>query len=200
MTDNPATQHKHLGAAFVAALAELTNPPKNAKANLGHGKPHQYADLASILNLVRPVLAKHGLAVTQDVSLDDGRLGITTTVHHLSGDVLRFGPLTGPLGGKWQEIGTAITYARRYALCAALGIAGDDDNDAPTAPETEPERFAPDSAVKRWSELLRSATTVDELNAVGAEIKGQPVKPAERKALQDLYAHRVKELEVPDAV
>jgi len=198
MTATPATLH----TALVAALADLTNPPKNAKANLGHGKPYQYADLAAILNHVRPVLAKHGLAVTQDVALDDGRLGITTTVHHLSGEALRFGPLAGPSGGKWQDLGSAITYARRYALCAALGIAGDDDDDAASAPVADPEpAFASDTTVTRWAELLRAATTSDELAAVADEIKAQRVKPAAHKALQTLYAERVKALlEVSDAV
>lgn len=182
-----------MNTALVAAVGELTNPPKKSKANLGHGKPYEYADLALILNHVRPILHKHGFALMQDVTQDDGRLSVTTVLHHTSGESLRFGPLAGPGGSKWQDLGSAITYARRYALCAALGIAGDEDDDGASAPVGEPdEGFAPDSVVKRWADLLRAATSITELTAVGAEIKSQRVKPAAHKALQDLYAERVK--------
>lgn len=190
-------------ADLVAALGELTNPPKKAKANLGHGKPYEYADLASILNHVRPILLKHGLAVLQDVHMDDNRLSVTTVLHHTSGQSLRFGPLTGPAGAKWQDLGSAITYARRYALCSALGIAGDDDDDGASAPVAPPEpAFASDDTVQRWADLLRDATTTDELKAVADEIRDQHVRPAARKALQSLYAERIKTLTeaVPDAV
>lgn len=118
-----------IAAALVAAQAELTNPKKTSKANTGTYS-YTYADLASILDHIRPVLGKHGLAVTQNVSMEEGRLEVFTTLHHASGEFLTFGPITGTSGGNWQALGSAVTYARRYALTAALGLAGEEDDDA----------------------------------------------------------------------
>jgi hypothetical protein len=115
--------------ALVAALAQLANPVKDAKADTGRFS-YTYATLPAILDLVRPVLASHGLAITQDVSMIDGSLMVSTTIRHISGDTVDFGPIVGRAGGDWQALGSAITYARRYALTAALGIAADDDDDA----------------------------------------------------------------------
>lgn len=115
--------------ALVAALAQLSNPVKDAKADTGRFS-YTYATLPAILDLVRPILAAHGLAVTQDVAIADGALMVTTTLRHVSGDRVDFGPIVGRAGADWQALGSAITYARRYALTAALGIAADDDDDA----------------------------------------------------------------------
>jgi hypothetical protein len=122
-----------INAALVAALGELTNPVKDKTANLG-GYSYRYADLATIIDHVRPVLAKHELAVTQNVNTEDGRLEVWTYIHHASGEVITYGPLAGRAGASWQELGGAVTYARRYALSAALGIAPDEDTDANTIP------------------------------------------------------------------
>ena len=115
-------------AALVAALGELTNPVKDRTANAGQYS-YKYADLATVIDHVRPVLARHELAVTQNVTVDESKLEVWTYIHHSSGDVVTFGPLVGRAGGDWQALGSAITYARRYALGAALGIAPEDDND-----------------------------------------------------------------------
>lgn len=124
----------NIHAAYVSAFAELSNPTKDRTADAGHYS-YRYADLATILDHVRPVLAKHELALSQNVTTaDDGRLEVWTYLHHSSGDVLTFGPLSGRASASWQDTGSAITYARRYALGAALGIAPEDDDDAATAP------------------------------------------------------------------
>jgi hypothetical protein len=115
--------------ALIAALAQLANPVKDAKADTGRFS-YTYATLPAILDLVRPILAGHGLAVTQDVTMADGSLMVFTTIRHTSGELINFGPIIGRPGGDWQALGSAITYARRYALTAALGIAADDDDDA----------------------------------------------------------------------
>ena len=115
--------------ALVAALAQLANPVKDAKADTGRFS-YTYATLPAILDLVRPIMAAQGLAVTQDVTMADGALMVYTTIRHTSGESITFGPIVGRAGGDWQALGSAITYARRYALTAARGIAADDDDDA----------------------------------------------------------------------
>lgn len=115
-----------LFAALVAAGGELRNPPKDSV------NPHfksKYADLATVLDTVRPVLAKHRLAVVQMPTEMDGGPGLTTTLVHESGEWMRTSVRLYPGKTDPQGIGSALTYARRYGLQAALGIAADDDDD-----------------------------------------------------------------------
>ena len=114
---------------LAAANLELTNPHKDGKADAGQYS-YSYATLDAITALVRPVLANHGISITQDVTLEDGRLSVTTTLLHSSGESLTFGPLVGPSGSSWQQLGSGISYARRYQLLACLGLAAGDDDDA----------------------------------------------------------------------
>ncbi len=120
-----------LFAALVAAGAQFRNPPKDSV------NPHfksKYADLATVLDTVRPVLAAHKLAVIQlPVTLESGAAALATTVVHESGEWIRgtvhlHASKTDP-----QGIGSALTYARRYGLQAALGIAADEDDDGHAA-------------------------------------------------------------------
>ncbi len=119
--------------AFVAAQAEMPEITKDktvmVKTKTGGSFKYSYADLAMILSKVRPVLAKNGLAVAQDVSIVSGQVSVTTRIYHVEGDVESFGPVVLNGGNDAQAAGSAITYARRYALCAALNIAADDDDD-----------------------------------------------------------------------
>lgn len=119
---------KAIAPAFAAFQKEVENPPLNAANPFFKSN---YADLPSILKSNRPLLASHGLAVHQDVTAE----GIYTLLMHDSGEWILAGPL--PLvvdKSSMQAEGSAITYGRRYALCAVLGIAGEgEDDDANTA-------------------------------------------------------------------
>src|SRR5436190_17804308 len=103
--------------------------------------PHQadrslrYASLANGLDLVRRSLGQHEIATVQTTSIDDatGLIRLTTTLAHSSGEwvssdwpVCPVSETTNP-----QRMGAALTYARRYALFTLVGIAGEDDLDAP---------------------------------------------------------------------
>jgi len=121
---------KNIAMALVKAQTELLNPDKNQS---GYG--YKYADLASILDQTKPVLAKHGLAISQ-LATDDGngRVGVKTILLHESGEMLESN-LTLPIPEmkgttSTQAAGAAITYARRYAISAILNIAADEDTDA----------------------------------------------------------------------
>ncbi len=120
-------------AAFVELQAELPHIDKGRQAEIptksGGTYSYSYADLPSIIDKVRPSLSKHGFAVAQSVDSHDEGVGITTRLYHSAGHVEEFGPLVLPAGDDARTAGSAITYGRRYALCAALGIAADDDDD-----------------------------------------------------------------------
>lgn len=111
-------------AALVAAQAQITNPSKDGKANYG-----TYATLAGVLDHVRPILATHGLYVAQYVTNDDTHVRVTTSIGHTTGESIDCGDVTWPMPDKVQVFGGLITYLRRYALTAALGLSGADDDD-----------------------------------------------------------------------
>lgn len=123
--------------AFVAAQAEMPEIPKGRRATIqtrGGGQyAYSYADLPAILAAVSPVLAKHGLGVAQSVEIADNGVAVRTRIYHIGGHAEEFGPLVLPAGEDARAVGSAITYARRYSLCAALGISADEDDDAATA-------------------------------------------------------------------
>lgn len=116
---------KELATALSLAQGEIENATKNAN------NPHfrsKYADLAEIINTVRPVLAKHGLAVVQFPGMSDGNATVETILAHKSGEWMR-GTAESPLPkADPQGVGSATTYLRRYSLAAVCGIAQEDDD------------------------------------------------------------------------
>jgi ERF superfamily protein len=118
-----------LAPAVVAAQAEMTNAPKDTKGQVGN-QIRFYTDLPTITDHVRPILAKHGLGYVQfPCNTLTGHVGLTTRLIHASGEWLE-DEYSMPAGQGAQGVGSALTYARRYALMALLGIAADDDDGA----------------------------------------------------------------------
>ena len=119
-----------LNSALVAALGELRNVPKD-KVN-----PHfksKFTSLDAILDATRPVLSKHGLAMSQEPVFEDGLAGVVTRIIHTSGES-RESKLLLPLRDQSaQGVGSCLSYARRYAAAAVLGIASDEDDDGQIA-------------------------------------------------------------------
>lgn len=137
--------HATADEAFVSALGELTNPIASETASIetrgGGSYGYAYADLPSIMALVRPVLARHQLAITQPVQSLDDALSVETIVMHTSGGTITSGRLVVRMPPNPQQTGSTITYLRRYQLCALLGIAADDDDDGRAASAvTQPKR------------------------------------------------------------
>jgi hypothetical protein len=120
-------------AELATALAKAQSVMKAAVINKQN--PHfknKYADLASVFEAVRKPLTDNGLSITQTTQLRDGMFLLVTTMGHVSGQWRRSEyPL--PLGAKPQELGSALTYGRRYSLSAICGIAADEDDDGEAA-------------------------------------------------------------------
>ena len=122
---NKSDSIKELAAALASAQAEIENASKNSKND--HFK-NRYADLAEVLNTVRPVLARHKLSVAQFPSLDDGMVSVETILMHASGEWIS-GIASAPLSKPdAQGVGSATTYLRRYSLAALAGVAQEDDD------------------------------------------------------------------------
>lgn len=128
-----------LFAALAKAQAEIANPAKDKQARVpmksGGTYSYTYADIADVLNVVRPALAKHGLAVMQTTSLVSGDIILVTRIGHASGQWIEADYPVCQIGGDHRTMGAALTYARRYALCPMVGIAADEDTDGECAAE-----------------------------------------------------------------
>lgn len=115
--------------AVVSLQSEINNPKKSKQ---GHG--YKYAELSQIIELSREPLANNGLAVTQYCATVDGQSHLVTQMIHSSGQWIRgFYPLEKAgmrAVNDAQQMGAAMTYARRYNLAAILGVAQEDDDAA----------------------------------------------------------------------
>ena len=126
--------HETLAAALAAAQAAMPPVVKDRVAKIGPGREYRYADLATILATVRPVLGAHGLALTQRTQIRGDAIVLLTELRHASGEVLDSEYPVAAIGARHQDMGGALTYARRYALCGLVGIAADEDDDGASAP------------------------------------------------------------------
>lgn len=123
-----------IDSALAKAQAEMANPAHDAKND--HFK-NKYASLAAVRNAVIPVLARHGIACTQELFSVENKVGCATRLAH-AGQWIEFEPLMLPAGkNDAQGFGSACTYARRYSLQAVAGVFGDadDDGNAASLPE-----------------------------------------------------------------
>jgi hypothetical protein len=123
---------KNLLPALMDAQKEIPTMPKNAKA---YG--YNYTDLDTITSVIKPILARHNISYMQSVGMDDeGRSTLTTRIFSRDGeyieDVTALPVIQSAKNNSAQTMGMAITYVRRYALCAMLGITSDEDVDANT--------------------------------------------------------------------
>jgi hypothetical protein len=130
-----------LAAALAKAQVELVNPEKSLVGTIyadsagREGRSFRYASLASGLDIVRKTLGQHEIATVQTTAIDQSArvVNLTTVLAHSSGEwiasdwpVCTVGDTATP-----RRMGAALTYARRYALFTLVGIAGEDDLDAP---------------------------------------------------------------------
>src|SRR6516165_582980 len=146
-----------IAAALAKAQAGLINPEKSLVATLrsdgpdGAERSFRYAPLSSGLDIVRKTLSQHEIATVQTTSIDEtaGFVRLSTVLAHASGEwiasdwpVCAISETAAP-----HRMGAALTYARRYALFTLVGIAGEDDLDAPdlttpTAPTSKVDKPA----------------------------------------------------------
>ena len=131
----------NLAAALAKAQIELVNPEKSLTATIksaGAGRGEQtfnYASLSSGLDIVRKTLGQHEIATVQTTAVDQttGLINLTTLLAHASGEwIASDWPVCSVIETETpHRMGAALTYARRYALFTLVGIAGEDDLDAP---------------------------------------------------------------------
>src|SRR5271157_636972 len=160
-----------LAAALAKAQIELANPEKSLVGTIepqrgqGGARQFRYAPLSSGLDIVRKTLGQHEIATVQTTAIDQasGIVNLTTVLAHASGEWIASDWPVCPISetAAPHRMGAALTYARRYALFTLVGIAGEDDLDAPelVAP-------TPQAAIKSGSDRPRRASNgAGRLNA-----------------------------------
>jgi hypothetical protein len=176
-----------LAKALAAAQKDLKPPKFDSQSMAFGGRPYKYASLAAVTAAARSALAAHGIAILQPVTTAEGRLSVETVLVHATGAEWSAGTLVVPMAAKLQDIGGAITYARRYALCAALAIVADDDHDGVEEPKREPSA----------DELRERMEVIKRRHGVEAAISGK--KKGDRLAIEGVV-ERTEERETKDGV
>lgn len=129
--------HDSLEDALVAALSELTvvHAGRTAKVEMKQGGSfsYDYADIADVVKMTRPILAKHGLVALTPIHDHPQGLACRVLIVWAGGETLDLGSFPFPAGRDAQTTGSAVTYHRRYSLVAALGMAAGDDDDGAAA-------------------------------------------------------------------
>jgi hypothetical protein len=161
-----------IAGALAKAQAELENPEKSLTATIPSIFPREesrtfrYASLASGLEIVRKCLSQHEIATVQATAIDrdSGLIRLTTTLVHASGEWMSSDWPVCPVSetAAPHRMGAALTYARRYALFTLVGIAGEDDLDAPDVampaqpprPQNGPAALVPPSSAQTAGQPL----------------------------------------------
>jgi hypothetical protein len=138
---------------IAAALAKAQGQIEGAKKDSTN--PHfksSYADLSSVWDACRKALTTNGLSVVQGAESEDGRVGITTVLLHVSGQWMKSTLFMRPAKDDPQGVGSCLTYARRYALSAMVGVAPEDDdaNAASAKPTSSAVVAMPPSSYADW--------------------------------------------------
>jgi hypothetical protein len=176
-----------LGTALAKAQAEIENAQKTAT------NPHfksKYADLAEIINTVRPTLTKFGLSVVQIPGFAEGVVTVETMLLHESGEWIK-GTAGAPASKQdAQGVGSAVTYLRRYSLAAVCAIAQEDDDGNAASRPQERRADTPVSAPKPQTNGEQKATG-DQLKAIGRLVEQKQVD-------HEMYGQIAGELQAGD--
>lgn len=152
-------KHNSLVSALAAFQAELPQVAKTSTAAAGKFT-YDYADLADVSAAVLPVLGRNGLAWSAVPTLTENGFALLFALRHEAGDAIEGVYPLPPATMAPQQLGAAITYARRYALCAVTGVApGGEDSDAVAEPSED------------WEAMIHAAGSVDELAEIAAILK-----------------------------
>ena len=200
-----------LAAALAKAQIELTNPEKSLIGTIGSPlrdtqRTFRYAPLSSGLDIVRKSLGRHEIATVQTTALnyESGLIHLTTMLAHSSGEWLASEWPVCPVSDTVvpQRMGAALTYARRYALFALVGIAGEDDLDAPdllSRSDPVPKPAGPAIPRRNGGSAKDQTPSQQPANLKSQTKPGATVAPALSGSLRELLLGQVEALNSPEA-
>jgi hypothetical protein len=177
---NKSETIKELATALSKAQSQVQDARKDR-----NGQGYKYADLSQMLQIVRPVLADNGLAIVQfPAECEKDRLAIETVITHESGEFMSnsysmeieqiFSKAGKAVTSKAQASGSVITYMRRYALAAVMGIT-QEDSDAALQREAQQAAAEPKITPEQVAYLYPHVTEEGEGGALQWSIKGQMI-------------------------
>src|SRR3984957_8652979 len=195
-----------IAAALAKAQGELTNPEKSLTATIRSPFPQEgdrtfrYASLASGLDIVRKSLGQHEIATIQTTRIDEsaGQIRLTTLLMHASGQWISsdWPVCTSSETAAPHRMGAALSYARRYALFTLVGIAGEDDLDAPDLlPADGPLTPNPDAGRSHSPWPLKGVARPAQVSEKRARSERPAPPPLSRDASDELRRQLVSELE-----
>jgi len=158
-----------LTKALVKVQSELKSVKKEAENPFFHSK---YAELSSVLDVVRKPLADNGLAIVQVTSATEGGDTLDTILLHTSGEWISGKLSLNPVKNDPQGIGSAITYARRYTLMAMLGVAAEDDDGeaaSDNTPKSQQAKSQPPKEQKEFNPQTISQAQITKIFAAAKE-------------------------------
>lgn len=180
-TDIPKTgdtRHANLAQALAAFQAELPKLTKDEKAKVkgetkdgrAYDRSYGYADLAQVVETVLPVLGSHGLSITSATTLDEGQMVLVVTLLHESGELrTSYWPLPDLRRVGPQDIGSAMTYGRRYLTLALTGTyPGGEDDDGAKAQQAPRES---------WDSAVPARPATQQANRPVSAPPAEPAKP-----------------------
>jgi hypothetical protein len=192
-----------LATALAKAQAHFVNPEKSLTATIAGGRPGEtprsfrYAPLSSGLEIVRKTLSQLEIAVIQTTAVDQASrmLNLTTLLAHSSGEwIASYWPVCSVAEiANPHRMGAALTYARRYALFTLVGIAGEDDLDAPNLCMPAPVTQSPTTALLPWPQRGNGKS-----RGVGKPPSPMTLPVDESAALRERLLGEVSALESPE--
>lgn len=173
---------------LIQAISQLGNLSKDKQ---GYG--YKYAELGKVLDTCRPILAEHNLVITQLVTVLNDEPTLVTTLFHKSGQFLRSCYPLVKAGVKQandaQQVGAAITYARRYALTAMLFMAQEDDDAASVGKceqQMRPKREQSNNSNKSTQQAMSSTQANVTSKSVMEQLKDR-LKGRNQKECGEIY-------------
>jgi hypothetical protein len=164
---------ENLAKALAKAQAEFTTVPQSGF------NPHfknKFSTLEDCINMTRPILSKHGLAISQMPNTLDGQYVLTTILMHESGESIVSNQPVVSMKQDPQSLGSALSYCRRYSLTGVLSLASgdfEDDGNAATAPAKPTPTPKKVESNQSLAERVNATQHVGELMALYEEVKGK---------------------------
>jgi hypothetical protein len=168
---------KEISEALFSASKEIKNAAMDSK------NPHfknDYASLESVLDAVKPAMQKFGLFAFQAPSACDGKKVLVTRISHKTGEYYEFETPLVTVKDDMQQLGSAITYARRYALSAAFNLTQQDDDGQGAGQATESKPAA------KKVQNLQKAPSLPEYKIANGKHKGKMLKDLELGVIQQM--------------
>lgn len=188
---------KEIATALNLAQAEMTAAKKDADNPFFKSR---YADLGAVIKAFKAAFANHGLSYTQAPVMEDNKVGVVTRIMHKSGEWMEASLLLPMVKMDPQAAGSAITYARRYALQSMVGLPAADDDAEFAMARLAPERISKDQAEQIRGLLVETGTELSKfLSVVKADsVEGIAASQFEY-VVKQLTRKRDKKQEQPNA-